>query len=109
MAIAVILGCMLLFVPKGKEKGIVVVKVDGKTVWEGEFPQKTETMRFESAYGWNVLELGKDYARVVNASCPYRWDVKRGKISRRGEAIICVPNRFLVEIKEPYDVDGMVR
>lgn len=53
----------------------------------------------ESEFGFNLLEIGDEKVRVIEASCPDKIDVKQGYISRIGETIVCLPNRMVIEIK----------
>lgn len=53
----------------------------------------------ETEFGYNVLEIGDEEVRVVEASCPDELDVKQGSISESGEIIVCLPNRLIIEIK----------
>ncbi|TJX14784.1 NusG domain II-containing protein [Tissierella creatinini] len=53
----------------------------------------------QSKYGYNLIELGDNSIRVIEADCPDKIDVKKGPISRIGETIVCLPNRMVIEIK----------
>ncbi len=53
----------------------------------------------QSQYGYNLIELGYNSIRVIEADCPDEIDVKKGPISRIGETIVCLPNRMVIEIK----------
>lgn len=53
----------------------------------------------ESQYGYNLVEIGDEEVRVIEASCPDKLDVKQGTISKIGESIVCLPNKMLIEIK----------
>lgn len=87
-----------IFLPKAS-KDLVRVKVDGKVVYETNFPKDTViTKRIESEYGFNIIEIGADYVKVVDASCKNKLDVKQGKITSANQSIICLPNRMIVEI-----------
>jgi hypothetical protein len=57
-----------------------------------------------------VVETGKGSFCVVQSSCPNKNCVHAGGISRSGQSIICVPNRFVAVIRAPDgDLDGMAR
>ncbi len=58
-----------------------------------------EKIPIESQYGYNLIELGEDKVRVIEADCPDKIDVKQGWISGIGETIVCLPNRMVIEIK----------
>ncbi|NLV75428.1 MAG: NusG domain II-containing protein [Tissierellia bacterium] len=91
-------------------KKYVSIQVDGeefkriifdKTVIGKTIPIKTE-------FGYNLIEIGDEKVRVIEADCPDQLDVKQGYISKVGEVIVCLPNRLVIEIKgldEKRDVD----
>lgn len=57
------------------------------------------TIPVETEYGYNLIELGDEEVRVIEADCPDKIDVKQGHIHRIGETIVCLPNRLVIEIK----------
>lgn len=66
----------------------------------------------DSQYGYNLIELGQDNVRVIEADCPDKIDVKQGWISGIGETIVCLPNRMVIEIKgtiEDTEIDMINR
>ena len=97
-------GLGIFFMPK-KQGSKVVVKVDGQVLYTKSFSNETIEKKIETAYGYNLLEIGLDYVQVISASCPNKLDVKQGKISRVGESIICLPNHLLVTIEGEVDDD----
>ncbi len=66
-----------------------------------------KTIPIKSKYGYNLVEIGKDKVRIIDADCPDKLDVKRGWIKEAGETIVCLPNRLIVEIKgiEEKEID----
>ncbi len=88
----------------------VSVQVDGVEVKQIYFDKKMvgKTIPIETEYGYNLLEIGENSVRVIEASCPDQIDVKQGVISQPGEIIVCLPNRMVVEIKgEKNTEDGI--
>lgn len=57
------------------------------------------TIPIETQYGYNLIELGDNKVRVIEADCPDEIDVKQGYISGIGETIVCLPNKLVIEIK----------
>ena len=87
----------------------VSVQVNGQEIKKIIFDKNIigKTIPIESEYGYNLLEIGDDEIRVIEADCPDKIDVKQGKISRIGETIVCLPNRMVVEIKGVDTADGI--
>lgn len=84
----------------------ISIQVDGKEVKKIIFDKNIEgkTFPIETEYGYNLVEIGNEKVRVIEASCPDQIDVKQGYISKIGETIVCLPNRLVVEIKG-MDID----
>lgn len=57
------------------------------------------TIPIETELGYNLIEIGDERVRVLEADCPDQIDVEQGWISRKGETLICLPNRLVVELK----------
>lgn len=79
----------------------ISVQVNGEEIKKIIYDEKIigKTIPIETKYGYNLLEIGDDKVRVIEASCPDKIDVKQGYISNIGETIICLPNKLVVEIK----------
>lgn len=79
----------------------VSIQVDGKEVKKIIFDEEVigKTIPINSEYGYNLIEIGDNEVRVIEADCPDRVDVKQGYISKIGETIVCLPNKMIVEIK----------
>jgi len=78
---------------------IVVIEVDGKLYGRYDISGEKKEVEIKSKYGYNVVSIGEGYAAVIYADCPDKLDVKRGKISKVGESIICLPNRVRIYIE----------
>ncbi len=76
------------------------VYVGGELYGEYDLQEiKTERhVRIKTENGENLLELTNDGARMLDASCPDKKDVKSGKITKPGQVIICIPNKVLVKL-----------
>lgn len=87
----------------------VSVQVNGEEIKRIIFDKSVvgKTIPIETKYGYNLIEVGDNQVRVIEASCPDKIDVKQGYISRIGETIVCLPNRLILEIKGIDSVDGI--
>ena len=79
----------------------ISIQVNGKEVKKIIYDTKLigTTIPIETEYGYNLIEIGDEEVRVIEADCPDKIDVKQGYISRIGETIVCLPNKMVVEIK----------
>lgn len=85
----------------------IVIEVNGEEYKRISFGPNMvgKTMEFDTDFGYNVIEIGKERVRVIEADCPDELDVKQGWISSPGEVIVCLPNRFVVEIISENEVE----
>lgn len=92
------------------DRKYISIQVDGEEVKQIIFDKKLvgNTIPIETEFGYNLIEIGDEKVRVIDADCPDQLDVKQGYISKTGEVIVCLPNRLVIEIKgmeEDRDVD----
>lgn len=83
-----------------KEK-YISIQVDGKEYKKIIFDKLMvgKTIPIETEFGYNLIEIGDEKVRIIEASCPDELDVKQGFISMPGEIIVCLPNKLVIEIK----------
>lgn len=92
----------------------VSIQVNGEEVKKIIFDKKIigKTFPIKSEFGYNLVEIGDERVRVIEADCPDQIDVKQGYISQPNEIIVCLPNRFVVEIiggKDDGDTDHITK
>lgn len=88
----------VFFTPKNNDTHIAI-SVDGKDYKNLEFKEDTYIYPLKTKFGFNKIEIAKDYVRVLEADCPNKLDVLQGKIFKVGQSIVCIPNRMIIEIK----------
>lgn len=94
----------------GYKDKYISIQIDGKRHKEIIFDKSLigKTIPINSEFGYNLIEIGDEKVRVIEADCPDKLDVKQGYISLPGEMIVCLPNRLVIEIigiEEEKDVD----
>ncbi len=57
-----------------------------------------ETILIETERGTNRLDIHDDGIEMHEADCPDQLCLSFGHIRKRGDTIVCLPNRVLVEI-----------
>jgi len=80
----------------------VVISVDGSEYASYRLSEisGTKTVRVETEFGVNVVEITNSGVQVVEASCPDKLDVHSGRITKSGQMIVCLPNRLTVKLDE---------
>lgn len=100
LAIAVLIYALFISSFWGEQPKGVTVFVDGAEYATYSFSEISETKRIEikSDFGYNILEITPNSARITEASCKDKIDVQSGEISKPGQMLICAPNRVTVRI-----------
>ncbi len=81
----------------------VIVRVSGEETASYSLDKdRTETINGANG-GTNLLVIEDGTVCLKEASCPDKLCVNQGKISKRGESIICLPNEVIVEISSDDD------
>lgn len=93
IAIAFVLSIALL-VSFSKQGSRVIVKQDNKIVYNQsiDIDQTINT-------GTNIISVKDGEVFMSDADCKNQICVNTGKISKKGESIVCLPNKVIVEIK----------
>ena len=105
VACVILLAAIIWTAPllrNGKHGASVTVECDGALV--GTY--RLDTDNEVDADGCRIkIEDGKVY--VAGSDCPDKVCIKTGKISKQGEAIICVPNRVSIKISGNGEIDAI--
>lgn len=107
-ALAAYLG-ILYFQEKSTKDGVAVVKIDGEEYGRYSLTED-RTERIELPDGsYNVLKITDGKADVTEASCRDGICVKHRPVNRKGQSIVCLPNKLVVEIEngEEAEVDAI--
>ena len=81
----------------------VIIKNDGIEIKRIPFNEETEEVFvYEEDGEYNRVEVMNNIVTVSEANCRDQICVKTQSISKNGEIIVCLPNKFTVEI---YSVD----
>ncbi|MDE7325828.1 MAG: NusG domain II-containing protein [Lachnospiraceae bacterium] len=91
-------ACLLFFVlrPKG-DGGQIRITVDGKLYGTYALSGE-EKIRIEQESGVNVIHIRDGAVWMEEADCPDGYCIRQGKMERRGQAIICLPHKLVVEV-----------
>lgn len=77
----------------------VIIKNDGNIIMRIPFNEKTvDSFVFDEDGEYNRVEIADNIVTVSEANCRDQICVKTQSISKNGEIIVCLPNKFTVEI-----------
>lgn len=89
------------------EGSMINIKINGETVKtikvDGSMEGKIE--HIHSEFGDNEIIFTKHGVKMHDSDCKDKLCIKMGEITTKGESIVCLPNRLVIEI-EPGD-DGL--
>jgi len=72
-----------------------------------EIPLKDTSLVIPGPLGETEVRIEDKKVWVTKASCPNKLCMRQGKISRPGEAIICLPNRIVISIQGKSKLDAI--
>ncbi len=96
IAFAVLCSALLSFFMFGATVGgeTVTITENGKTVYSGSlYVNRTVTLKA------NTVRIKNGGVTMVSADCKNQICVKTGEIRKKGESIVCLPEKVTAEIK----------
>jgi hypothetical protein len=76
---------------------IVEVRIDGEIVDRFNINEEIDK-DYETEFGYNHLSIDEGAANITEADCRDQICVNTKEATQAREAIVCVPNRFTVEV-----------
>lgn len=69
----------------------------------------SEQFTINNKSGKNVVSVEGTKIRIIDADCPDKLCVKDGYISKPGQMLVCLPHKFIIEVKGETreDIDGL--
>lgn len=96
--LSVVLILFLIYAAGSKgTEAVIEAVVDGESYGTYSLLENQE-VEILTSYGRNYLIIEDGCACITEADCPDRTCVKQGKISKRGQSIICLPHKLTVRI-----------
>lgn len=83
-----------LLISFSKQGSRVVIKQDNQIIYD-----KSINLNETVDTGTNTVVIKDGVVYMSDASCKNQICVNTGKISKKGESIVCLPNKVIVEIE----------
>ena len=99
-------GLILLNIFK-TEGSFVAVKIDGKETARYPLSVNTEVVIETENNGKNTLVIEDGKAFVKDVNCPDKICEGHSKISYKGETIVCLPHKLVIEIVADETTDEL--
>ncbi|WP_026886071.1 NusG domain II-containing protein [Clostridium beijerinckii] len=58
-----------------------------------------EQIDIKTSYGENIVEIKDKSIKVIDADCKDKICIRSGFISEPGQIVVCLPHKFMIEIK----------
>ncbi len=84
----------------GKSGDTVVISVDGEVQASYNFRALHAPIEYtcETVHGYNKVVIDSRGAYVTQSSCSDQTEIRQGRIYKANTALVCLPNRMVVEI-----------
>lgn len=89
---------------KADDQIIVIVKINNREVKRLSLA-KDQKWRYQKNGRINIVQIKKHKIRVIDANCKDQVCVKEGWKSESGDTIVCLPHKFLIELKNKNQID----
>lgn len=89
------------------EGSFAVVKIDGKETERYPLSVNTEVVIETGDNGRNTLVIEDNKAFMKDANCPDKICEGHSKISYKGETIVCLPHKVVIEIVADDTTDDL--
>lgn len=93
---AAILGIAVNFMTPAEKNGYVTIIIDGQI---DRVCALNEDQTFEINHGTNQVRISNGSVRMTESDCPDQICVHHKSIAKKGESIICLPNKILLQIE----------
>jgi hypothetical protein len=101
--ILILVSCLLWFSGFGiqrwfqKTGSTVEIHVQGKVV--GQFDiTNDQTIQLEGPIGTTSVQIKDHHVSITHSDCKQQICVRRGKVSKAGDCIVCIPNQVVIKI-----------
>lgn len=89
---------------KADDQIIGIVKVNNREVKRLSLA-KDQKWRYQKNGKINIVQIKSHKIRVIDANCKDQVCVKEGWKSESGDTIVCLPHKFLIELKNKNQID----
>ncbi|WP_338200057.1 NusG domain II-containing protein [Lactobacillus rizhaonensis] len=90
---------------KADDQIIGIVKINNREVKRLPL-DKDQKWRYQKNGKINIVQIKNHKIRVIDANCKDQVCVKEGWKSKSGDTIVCLPHKFLIELKNKNQIDG---
>lgn len=95
MAILAVVVWLVFFQGSGTK---AVVMVNDRVIFEQELTMDCQ-LPIQTEAGYNILQIQNGEVRILEADCREQICVEHISINKKGETIVCLPHKLVVEVQ----------
>lgn len=88
------------------ETNIAIITIDGEKVREVD-TSHNQSFDIVSKNGTNSVIVKDNKIYLTDATCPDKLCVRHGELHNKYDAIVCLPNKVVIEYKNTEDIDAV--
>lgn len=85
---------------------LAVITVNGEFYREVDLT-KEDNFVIETEKGYNTISVKNNMIYVTEATCPDQLCVRHGELHNKYDAIVCLPNKVVIEYKTDSGIDAI--
>ena len=85
---------------------VALITVDGKKIQEIDLT-KPQSFDIKTTNGTNSILVKNCRIYITDATCPDKLCVRHGELHNKYDAIVCLPNKVVIEYKNQKAVDAV--
>ena len=106
--IVLICSVLIYFSPTKQENYKILIYVNGKLKNEIDYNDSlNEKFTVSSEFGKNVVKIDKNGVKVTESTCADGLEIKQGYINKKGQSLICLPNRLVIKLKSGDEYEAI--
>ena len=106
LVILICIGIAILLNAIHSDSNLVTISVDGD-IYEKVDLSKDREFLIKTNHGTNKIQVLDGKISVIDATCPDKLCVRHGELNNKFDAIVCLPNRVVIEYKNEEDIDAL--
>jgi hypothetical protein len=68
---------------------------------------RPQIIDIEGPLGTTRIAIEEGTARIIESPCPHKLCIKKGRVSRVGDWVACIPNGVVLSVEGRSDYDGI--
>lgn len=100
IAILLVAAVAAWLLARGSAGATVIAEQEGRVVFTAPLHSSCR-VSLPGPEGATELQVAQGLVWISQSSCPHHFCQRQGTIAKKGEALVCLPNRLLIRIVGP--------